>query len=170
MTFEVDIAGTLRQVTVDPLGVTAEAGGRFRIVVDGDALEVDARRTNLGLSLVLPGGRVVDAALTGGPGGAWLVQLPRITVAATVDGRRFRQAGPGDAGSGEQRITAPMPGRVLRVLVKPGDHVAVRQGLVVVEAMKMENELTAARPGRVRDVVVAEGASVESGRLLLVIE
>jgi biotin carboxyl carrier protein len=63
-----------------------------------------------------------------------------------------------------------MPGRVVRVLVKPGDEVAARQGLVVVEAMKMENELAAARPGRVTDVAVTEGVSVEAGRLLVVIE
>ena len=50
-----------------------------------------------------------------------------------------------------------MPGKVVRVLVKPGDEVKARQGLVVVEAMKMENELRAARDGRVRDVAVRRG-------------
>ena len=62
---------------------------------------------------------------------------------------------------------APMPGRVVRVLVKPGDTVAARQGLVVVEAMKMENELRSPRAGRVKEVAVAEGESVEAGRLLV---
>ena len=65
---------------------------------------------------------------------------------------------------------APMPGRVVRVLVKPGDEVAPRQGLVVVEAMKMENELSSPRAGTVREVTVSEGASVEAGRLLAVID
>ena len=63
-----------------------------------------------------------------------------------------------------------MPGRIVRVLVKPGDEVAGRQGLVVVEAMKMENELVAPRPGRIKDVLVTEGQSVETGRLLIVVE
>ena len=63
-----------------------------------------------------------------------------------------------------------MPGRVVRVLVKPGDEVAARQGLVVVEAMKMENELAAPRAGRVKEVAVTEGQSVEAGRLLVVVE
>ena len=63
-----------------------------------------------------------------------------------------------------------MPGKVVRVLVKPGDEVKARQGLVVVEAMKMENELRAARDGRVRDVGVAEGQSVDAGAVLLVVE
>jgi biotin carboxyl carrier protein len=63
-----------------------------------------------------------------------------------------------------------MPGRVVRVLVAPGDEVAARQGVVVVEAMKMENELRAPRGGRVKDVTVSAGTSVEAGRILVVIE
>jgi biotin carboxyl carrier protein len=63
-----------------------------------------------------------------------------------------------------------MPGRVVRVLVAAGDEVIARQGLVVVEAMKMENELTASRAGRVAEVAVVEGQSVEAGRLLVRLE
>jgi biotin carboxyl carrier protein len=63
-----------------------------------------------------------------------------------------------------------MPGKVLHVLVQQGDTVAARQALVVVEAMKMENELSSPRPGRVTSIHVEAGASVEAGRLLLVVE
>jgi biotin carboxyl carrier protein len=63
-----------------------------------------------------------------------------------------------------------MPGKIVRVLVKAGDDVTARQGLVVVEAMKMENELRAARNGRVRELSVAEGQSVDAGAVLLVVE
>ena len=63
-----------------------------------------------------------------------------------------------------------MPGKIVRVLVKAGDHVTAKQGLVVVEAMKMENELRAARAGRVRELSVAEGQSVDAGTVLLVVE
>jgi biotin carboxyl carrier protein len=88
-----------------------------------------------------------------------------------VDGRRQVRTDPAvTVGSGDERLVAPMPGRVVRILVKPGDAVVARQGLVVVEAMKMENELGATRPGRVKDVAVTEGASVEAGRLLVVVE
>jgi biotin carboxyl carrier protein len=65
---------------------------------------------------------------------------------------------------------APMPGRVVRVLVAAGDTVTARQPVVVVEAMKMENELRSPKAGRVKDVAVAAGASVEAGRVLIVIE
>jgi biotin carboxyl carrier protein len=63
-----------------------------------------------------------------------------------------------------------MPGRIVRLLVKPGDQVEARQGLVVIEAMKMENELRSPKAGTIKDVAVAEGDSVVAGRLLVVVE
>ena len=71
---------------------------------------------------------------------------------------------------GVQPVVAPMPGRVVRVLVSPGDEVAARQGVVVVEAMKMENELRSPKAGKVKEVNVTPGTSVEAGRVLVVIE
>ena len=76
----------------------------------------------------------------------------------------------GGAGTGPQRIAAPMPGKVVRVLVKTGDAVAARQPLVVVEAMKMENELRAGRDGTIAEIHAQEGQSVEAGALLVVIQ
>jgi len=172
VTFEVEVAGRLRRVAIEPVGPADAAGGRFRVAVDDHVLEVDARPTDLGLSLITSDRTVLDAALTGLPRGEWIVEFPHVVIRAAVDARRFRRTDSGDAsgGSGLQRLVAPMPGRVVRVLVKRGDEVQARQGLVVVEAMKMENELRAARAGRVTDVAVVEGASVESGRLLVVVE
>jgi biotin carboxyl carrier protein len=63
-----------------------------------------------------------------------------------------------------------MPGKVVRVLVKAGDAVTARQPVVVVEAMKMENELRASRDGTVAEIHVREGMSVDAGALLLVIQ
>jgi biotin carboxyl carrier protein len=63
-----------------------------------------------------------------------------------------------------------MPGRIVRVLVTAGDEVAAGQPLVVVEAMKMENELRSPKAGRVREVSVGEGMSIEAGRLLVVVD
>ena len=70
---------------------------------------------------------------------------------------------------GPQQIVTPMPGRIVRVLVKPGDIVSARQGLIVIEAMKMENELRASGPGTVAEVRVSEGALVEANSVLMVI-
>jgi biotin carboxyl carrier protein len=165
----VEINGQLRSVSVDPAGNGAGPGS-FRIRVDGDPIDVQLQATDLGVSLLV-GTRIVDAALTELRPDEWLVQLPKVAVTAMLNGRRSRHGAPADMSStGEYRVTAPMPGRVVRVLVKPGDEVAPRQGLVVVEAMKMENELSSPRAGTVREVVVSEGASVEAGRLLAVID
>jgi biotin carboxyl carrier protein len=166
MRFEIEAAGRVRAVVVERLSDT----GRFRVVLDGVAREVDARTTDLGLSLVCDG-RSQDVAATPRPGGEWLVQLPHVDVPVVVDGVRHARGTKGTAARpGEQRVLAPMPGRILRVLVARGDEVSHRQGLVVIEAMKMENELTAPKAGTVTDVAVTEGTSVEAGRLLVVIE
>ncbi len=188
MTFEFDVCGHRRIVSIDPSGPTdpveggdaraTRAGGRFRVTLravatDGShadrVLDVDARATDIGLSIVnCATGRVTDAAVTEKGRGVSVIEFPHVTVeVVTVDHRAAGFGGANAGVEGEQRITAPMPGRVLRVLVKPGDEVVARQGLVVIEAMKMENELTAVRAGRVRDVAVTEGATVEAGRLLV---
>jgi biotin carboxyl carrier protein len=171
MTFEIDLNGRTRTVSIE-LDEAAADGGRFRVRVDGTLHDVDVRRTDLGLSLVFrDSGRGADVAIVERPGGELLVQLPHVNLVAEVDARRFRRkSGAGAAAAGEHRITAPMPGRVLRVLVKPGDEIAARQGLVVVEAMKMENEIRSPKAGRVKEVAVTDGQSVESGRLLVVVE
>jgi biotin carboxyl carrier protein len=72
--------------------------------------------------------------------------------------------------SGPQAVVALMPGRVIRVLVEPGQEVAADEGLIVVEAMKMQNEMKAPRDGRVAAVKTAAGATVSAGDVLLVIE
>lgn len=173
MTFEVEIGDRRRIVAIEAIEAidgAGPAGGTFRIRLDGAVRLVTARPTDLGLSLVFEDGRVVDAAATARPDGGWFVQLPHVDVDAVVDGRRRERGRAHAEATGVQRLTAPMPGRVVRVLVKAGDEVALRQGLVVVEAMKMENELVSPKAGRVREVAVAEGTSVEAGRLLVVVE
>ncbi len=103
--------------------------------------------------------------------GEWLVTLGGRSTLVAVNGRRTRRAtDTARHAHGEQSIVAPMPGRVVRVLVAPGDEVAARQGIVVVEAMKMENELRAPKAGRVKEVSVSAGTSVEAGRVLVIIE
>lgn len=171
MTFEIEINGRLRTVRVERAD---PPGDRFRVTVDGVARIVDAVGVEDDtLSLVLPEEGFQSHEIGFAEGltpGELVVYTHSGTLHAVVNGRRARGASGGAGGAGEQRIIAPMPGKVLRVLVKPGDEVHGRQPLVVVEAMKMENELSVPRGGRVRDVVVQEGVSVEAGRLLVVVE
>jgi biotin carboxyl carrier protein len=71
---------------------------------------------------------------------------------------------------GPQQLTAPMPGKVVRILLKPGDEVASGQGVVIVEAMKMQNEIKSPKAGRIREVRVAEGQNVNNKQVLAVVE
>ena len=171
MTFEIDVNGRSRTVSVERLGP-----GRFRLALDGVQHEVDAVRIGTyGLSLMLNDGDAISREVSTTPGpvrGELLVGLDGRSVAVTVNGRRTGRAA-ADAGThahGEVSVIAPMPGRVVRVLVAAGDEVAAKQGVVVVEAMKMENELRSPKAGRVKDVAVTPGTSVDAGRVLLTIE
>ena len=172
MTFEIEINGRTRSVSIERAG----SHDRFRVTVDGVPTLVDAQRSGeFGLSLLFPDGAHAGARVALAPGsvpGETLAYLRGRSTSVVVNGRRTgRGAAEGGGGAqGEQKIVAPMPGRVVRVLVAPGDEVQVRQPVVVVEAMKMENELRSPKTGRVKDVAVAAGASVEAGRVLMVIE
>jgi len=85
--------------------------------------------------------------------------------------RAIRDLSAASAGpSGPAPIVAPMPGLIVRVSVKPGDRVEAGQGVVVMEAMKMENELRATAPGTVKSVEVSAGTAVEKGALLVALE
>jgi biotin carboxyl carrier protein len=86
--------------------------------------------------------------------------------AFTRGGQQSRATG----SAGPKPVVAPMPGRIVKVLVTPGETVAARQGLVVIEAMKMENELRAPAAGTVVEVRVSAGMSVDAHAILLVLE
>jgi len=86
------------------------------------------------------------------------------------DPRRWSRKDAARGSGGVQTLAAPMPGKVVRILVAPGDAVEAGQGLLVVEAMKMQNEMKAQRAGRVLNVSVKEGATVTAGEVLLTIE
>ena len=170
MQVELDINGRRRRVDV------SGSGDLLTVTVDGQVFQVDARRVGAhGLSLVIEGEdggrRSVDTTVTPERRGGYAVALDGQTV-SVVPVSRFGRRG-GDAasgGGGPQQVTAPMPGKVVRVLVSPGDAVVPKQGLVVVEAMKMENELKATRAGTVKAVCAVEGQSVEAGALLVTVE
>jgi biotin carboxyl carrier protein len=171
MTFEVELNGRSRSVSIERAG----SHDRFRVTVDGVATLVDAQRSGeYGVSLLFPDGAHAGARVSLAPGtaaGEMLAYLRGRSTSVVVNGRRRGRAVDGGSGAeGEQRILAPMPGRVMRVLVAPGDEVHLRQPVIVVEAMKMENELRSPKTGRVKEVAVDAGASVEAGRVLMVIE
>jgi biotin carboxyl carrier protein len=117
--------------------------------------------------------RSYEVAVERRSNGERIVHISGLAVPVSiVDPREqlVRRRGAAASDSGPRSIVSPMPGRIVKVLVREGDTVAAQQGLVVIEAMKMENELRAPRAGQVTAVKVVEGMSVEGGAVLIVLE
>jgi biotin carboxyl carrier protein len=144
--------------------------GMFVVNVDGMPHEADARKLQGDSFTILMEGRSYEVSVEP-EGDRYYVRhgASACEVVLTDPGRRARDDRRA-AGRGPENIAAVMPGRVVRVLVSEGDEVEAGQGLVVVEAMKMENEITSPRAGRVASVSVDAGRPVEAGATLIVIE
>ncbi len=172
MRLEVDVAGRARLVTVEPIGAAGDAA-HLALRWDDTTREVDVSALGPGrLSMILPGSGRVSRGVRGDEPvpGDWVVGIDGRQVRARVsDGRRRRRRAAASQAGGDHAVAAPMPGRVVRVLVEPGDRVAAGQGLAVVEAMKMENEVAAPAAGVVSDVQAAPGDSVEAGGVLVIL-
>lgn len=166
MHFEAEVEGRIALVEV------RWELGRYRVRLGERTLWVDrapGRGAGL-LSLIVDDGESREVGIVSRPDGATVLvdgrQLEvalRPASASGAAGRRSRSEGP-------MRITAPMPGKIVKVLVDRGEEVAQGAGLVVMEAMKMENELRAPRSGIVRELGVREGQAVETGALLALLE
>ncbi len=162
MRFEIEVSGRTRNVEI------TRQGKSYLVKVDGRPQAVDVASTGHSWSLLF-GSRSYEVAFVPRPGGEMLVYVDGHPVMTRRAGLVRSDGRGNDARVGPQPIVAPMPGRILKVLVKTGDAVAARQGLVVVEAMKMENELRSPKAGTVTDIRVAEGATVEANTVLIVV-
>ena len=124
-----------------------------------------------GVYSVLLDGRSYDVYVEDAPGGALVVDLNGHHFEVGVrDPRAWSRKAAGPGGSAVQSIVSPMPGKIVRVLVAAGDEVVKGQAIIVVEAMKMQNELKANRAGKVLTLPAKEGATVAAGELLATIE
>jgi biotin carboxyl carrier protein len=167
MRVELEVAGRRRQVEIE------RRDNRVTVRLDGQQVSVEATELAGGRwSLRLPGsGRQHEVVIVARPDPGGLEALvDGLSVPVRVSSGTTVARKAGARGEGPDRITAPMPGKVVKLLVRAGDQVAARQGVVVVEAMKMENELRSPKAGRVKEIAVAAGESVEAGRTLVVIE
>ena len=167
MQYELEVGGRRRHVVV------TRSGDGFAVTVDGHTRHAEVTRIGAHtLSLILDNVWPADASIAADQArGVATVHVDGVGVPVALNGRRrYARKDDGGAGSGPQRVAAPMPGKVVRVPVAVGDIVRSRQPVVVVEAMKMENELRASRDGTVAEIHVREGMSVEAGALLIVIQ
>jgi biotin carboxyl carrier protein len=149
-------------------GTGQDGEGRCRL--DGaDSGRANWARVEPGVYSILVGGRSYEVRV--GPEAEpneYAVRIGSVQYRVAVhDPRTRRRASAATAAGGPKTLTAPMPSKVVKVLVREGDEVAEGQGLLVTEAMKMQNELRAPRAGRVEHIHVAEGAGVETGAPLV---
>ncbi len=163
MAYEVTIGDAVHRVSA------RREGDGWVVDLDGREIAVDAGLPRPGVVHVVRGGTSSDAVMTRTDAG-WDVTLDGVRHRlAVVDERRKALAaltGEG-AGGGTQVISTSMPGKVVALLVAEGDEVEAGQGVVVIEAMKMENELRASGPGVVQAIPVAVGDAVEGGAELV---
>jgi biotin carboxyl carrier protein len=163
------IQGSKDQVPVD---IQDLGNGRYALFLDGERHVLDALALEHGAVSVLIDGQSHDVELDeSGDLVKVLIDSELLTVdVADERALRLRAGAVGFTVTGLVTVTAPMPGKVVRVLVAPGAQVTEGQGLVVVEAMKMENELKSPKSGTVVEVFAQEGSTVEANAKLLSVE
>lgn len=133
-----------------------------------DAIEVEP-----GVWSVIEGTRSYEVRFARGTAGssAREIRVDGTRIEASIkDSREWDPAGAGEIAKKGAQIKAPMPGKVIRVLVEPGQQVTAGQGVIVVEAMKMQNELKSPREGRVSAITAREHQAVNAGMVLMTIE
>jgi biotin carboxyl carrier protein len=150
-------------------------GARVWAEIDGRRYEVEAHEPEAGVYLLKHDGGVYEGRVEGGAGearGSSEVRLGDSVYEVTlIDPKRLRGArGAGAEASGRAQVVASMPGKVVRVLVAEGASVEAGDGLVVVEAMKMQNELKSPKSGTIVEVRAEAGATVNAGDVLVIVE
>ncbi len=143
-------------------------GGRYSVSLDGETREVSVSDVAHGLTSLRIGAQGYELGLEREASG-YRVSFPGDSLSVELAFAARGSAVPPRREHGPARLTAPMPGRIVRVLSEAGASVVAGQGLVVIEAMKMENELRAPRGGRLLELLVREGQAVEAGALLAVV-
>ena len=143
-------------------------GAKWRVLIDGNALAADAVEIAPHTFSILLDGKSYELRVTPMPDGSLKIQSATAEFGAeVVDPREWRGRHGALQAEGRQQVLAPMPGKVVRVLVDVGDQVEAGQGLVVVEAMKMQNEIRSPKSGTVEKVLAAEGQAVNAGDALI---
>ena len=166
MKYEVRLAGKTRVVEL------AQQNRAWKISLDGNAIEAHAVEVAPNTFSVLLNGESHQIRIAPRPDGTLTLHSGLAEYRAEVLDPRYwrgRRHGALEA-EGRQQIAAPMPGKVVRLLVKEGDSVDVGQGLIVVEAMKMQSEIRSPKSGKVEKLFASEGQAVNAGEVLLWVE
>jgi biotin carboxyl carrier protein len=168
MKLTAELAGTAHALELERAGVQVVA------TVDGRRYELEAREVEPSVYLLQASGRIYECRVreAGVQGNAREVHIGQQTFQITLlDPKRLRHAaGAGTQASGRVGVVAAMPGKIVRVLVAQGAQVEAGDALLVVEAMKMQNELKSPKAGTVVELHAQAGATVNAGDVLAVVE
>jgi biotin carboxyl carrier protein len=138
--------------------------------IDGRTIEADAVEISPGIYSILVHGKSIEVRIEGNSSQLRIVANGREYLATIVNSREFKKNRAGAAQiEGRQNVLAPMAGKIIRTLVKAGDEVRSGQGLLIVEAMKMQNEIRSPKSGKVERVTVVEGQTVNPGDIVAVV-
>ncbi|MGA7624925.1 MAG: biotin/lipoyl-containing protein [Candidatus Acidiferrales bacterium] len=164
MKFDIEIAGKQRRVE------SVQTDDKSRWLIDGQPIEADAVEMSPGTYLILLRGKSMEVRLEAAGTESRAIAMGREYQVAILDLREWKKnRGRAAEAQGRQQVVAPMPGKIIRILVKTGDEVPAGQGLLVVEAMKMQNEIRAPKSGIVERLSVIEGQTVNAGQVVAVV-
>ncbi|HEV2489417.1 MAG TPA: biotin/lipoyl-containing protein [Candidatus Acidoferrales bacterium] len=145
-------------------------GGHLHFRLDNEDVAADAIQLRPGIYSILLGGFAYEVRVNSGTEDLLVQVNGRDYRAEVFDPRQWRRdRGELVEAEGRQQVVAPMPGKIVRVLVKTGESVETGQGLMVVEAMKMQNEIKSPKSGKIERLLVREGQAVNSGETLAVV-
>jgi biotin carboxyl carrier protein len=148
----------------------AMEGNRVRASVDGRPLNADATEVEPGVYSILLNNQAFEVRVERRAGKLRVFVAGREYLLEIDDPRQWRRdRGATHHAAGRQQVLAPMPGKVIRALVETGQEVESGQGLIVVEAMKMQNEVRSPKSGKVERLMVTEGQTIQAGDVLCVI-
>lgn len=173
MTYDVTVTGAdgkAENFRVELLSGGA-ADGPLRCRVNGEAIELDVAAAGDRSLSFLFAGRSFELRKDVAAGETRIVLGEHSFTAEVSDPRSLRsRRRRGDSGDGPRKVIAPMPGKLVRILAPEGTAVEAGQGIVVIEAMKMQNEMKSPKKGVVKKLLAGEGATVNAGEALAIIE
>lgn len=165
MIYEVTIAEKIFKVEL------ARTPAGWRCTLDGRELPLDAISVQPGVLSILVAGKSYEVKQQNIAAESQIVVGQQRFSSAVRDPRSLRSRSRAASGTeGIKKIIAPMPGKVVRILASAGTEVEAGQGVLVIEAMKMQNELKSPKKGVVKRIYSAEGAAVEAGQMLAEVE